>query len=183
MSTGDTFRAFYAVPFEVGVARSLEAAARARVGALPGWRVTPAGRIHLTLRFLGDTALDLVPRLTEVLREAAAMAPFPVALRGWIPLPGVLSVGVSDPTGSLPRLAAAVGYQEPRPFLPHVTVARIRARSVPPPASGREEDVLAETVVDRIVLMRSTLGSGGPTYAVVAEAMLNETATYPRRTT
>jgi 2'-5' RNA ligase len=195
MCPNGSFRAFYAVPFEAAVARTLEEAAQERVGGVRGWRVTPAERIHLTLKFLGDAALDLVPRLTEALREAAAMGPFPVALRGWVGFPGVLSVGVSDPTGSLPRLAAALearaeslGFpRETRPFLPHVTVARTqnrarnRKRTVPPPASGRGEDVLAEASIDRIVLMRSTLLPGGPSYAVVAEARLAAEATDQRR--
>ena len=189
MCPNGSFRAFYAVPFEAAVARTLEEAADARIGSLRGWRVTPAERIHLTLKFMGDAALDLVPRLTEALREAAARDPFPVALRGWVGFPGVLSVGVSDPTGSLPRLAAALearagslGFpRESRPFLPHVTVARNRKRTVPPPASGRGEDVLAEASIDRIVLMRSTLLPGGPSYAVVAEARLAAEATDQRR--
>jgi 2'-5' RNA ligase len=188
MSTGDTFRAFYAVPFEAAVARSLEGEARDRVGRDPAWRVTPAERIHLTLKFLGETATDLVPGLTEALRvTAAATAPFRVTIAGWVRFPGALALGVSDPTGSLPRLAAALegraedlGFiRESRPFRPHVTVARTKkaGRTVPPPASGRGTDVL----VDQIVLMRSTLGPEGPTYAVVAEAELAETATDLRR--
>jgi RNA 2',3'-cyclic 3'-phosphodiesterase len=180
MSTNGTFRAFYAVPFEAAVAGTLEEAAREAVGNARGWRVTPAERIHLTLKFLGDVPLDLVSPLTEALEEEAAVPPFPVTLGGWIPMRGVLSVGVSDPTGSLPRLATALEARaealgvppESRPFLPHVTVARNRVRTVPPPAPRKGTDALAEAVVDRMVLMRSTLGPQGPTYAAVAEARL-----------
>jgi len=189
MSTNGSFRAFYAVPFDLPAARALEEAARARVGDSRGWRVTPAARIHLTLKFLGDAALDLVPRLTEALRDAAAVPAFPVTIGGWVGFPGVLSVGVSDPTGSLPRLAAVLadraedlGFpRESRPFLPHVTVARNRVRTVPPPASREGTAVVAEVVVDRVVLMRSTLGPQGPTYAVVAEERLAALDTHERR--
>jgi 2'-5' RNA ligase len=206
MAPGDTFRAFFAVPFEGAVARALEGAARrrlARPDAPPGdWRVTPAERLHLTLKFLGETGEDLVPALEAALAAAAAArAPFRVAFHGWVLLPGprdprVLAVGVSDPTGTLPRLAAdleeraeSLGFpRESRPFLAHATVARRRpgrprgddargraARGrtgVPPPASGMETDPLPGQVVDRVVLMSSTLGSEGPAYAVVAEAAL-----------
>src|SRR5688572_9114613 len=152
MSAGATFRAFYAVPFEAAVARSLEATGREATAGERDWRVTPAERMHITLRFLGETATDLVPRLADALRAAAAgVAPFRVTIGGLVRFPGVLSLSVSDPTGSLPRLAEALGSAaEPRPFRPHVTVARTKkaGRSVPPPASGRG----TEALVDRIVL-------------------------------
>ena len=192
MSANGSFRAFYACPLEGEAARSLIAVAQGRIGEGRGWRVVPEERLHLTLRFLGDTPLDLVPRLTEALRDgAAAMGPFPIEMGGWKTFRGALALGVSDPTGSLPRLAAgleeravALGFPpEPRAFLPHVTVARARnqARGVPPLASRKTEEPPVRTMVDRIVLMRSTLGPKGPAYAVVAEAELAETATPSRR--
>jgi 2'-5' RNA ligase len=213
--TSDSFRAFFAVPFSPSTAGALEAAARERVAALAdapqgtpirappraptraptrNWRVTPAERIHLTLKFLGEAASDLVPRLEEALRAVAGgAAPFPVELGGWVLLPAgrnprVLAVGVSDPTGTLPRLAAlleeraeALGFpREARPFRAHVTVARRRpgrgsgqpGGGVPPPASGKADGRIAAETVGRVVLLRSSLGPEGPAYAVVAEASL-----------
>jgi 2'-5' RNA ligase len=204
VTTDGTFRAFFAVPFSPSTAGALEAAAGEWIatpaGAAHGnWRATPAERIHLTLKFLGDAALDLIPRLEEALRAAAGTAsPFPLELGGWVLLPGppehgngdprVLAVGVSDPTGTLPRLAAlleeraeALGFpREARPFTAHVTVARRRpgrggrqrGGGVPPPASGKADERIATETVGRVVLLRSTLGPEGPTYAVVAEAAL-----------
>jgi len=209
MTVGTTFRAFFAAPIEAGAARALEAgaaraleaAARERLagpGAPAGtWRVTPAERLHVTLRFLGDASRDLVPRLADALREAAAgLRPARVEFAGWVLLPGprdpkVLAVGVSDPAGTLASLAArleerasALGFPgEPRKFLAHVTVARRgRPRRVPLPASGVGTEPasgpVASQVVDRVVLMESVLGGGdargprGPTYSVVAEAAL-----------
>lgn len=197
MGTADTFRAFYAVPLDPASARGLAEAARAAVAAPgeAGWRVVPAERIHLTLKFLGDTPLRLVPDLGAALRgAAAAVAPFPLSFGGWHRLPGprdprVLAAGVSDPTGSLPRLAslleeraAALGFpRESRPFLSHATVARRRPAGrrsggrggVHPPASGMGATVMPvvpDMVVRRVVLMKSTLGPDGPAYEVVEEA-------------
>jgi 2'-5' RNA ligase len=202
-----TLRAFFAVPLEDRVARALEEAARARVGgpgAPPGeWRVTPAARIHITLRFLGDSPREAVPHLEEALRGAAAgLAPFPVEFREWVLLPGpreprVLAAGVSDPTGSLTRLAASLGERveslgfpgEGRGFLAHATVARRRGGRGPgrrrgregggrvPPAESREVSVSAAQTVGRVVLMESTLGPDGPSYAVVAEVALGPRGT------
>ena len=205
MPLPDPFRAFCAVPLEEGAAAALEEAARGLLAGPPvesgGWRVVPAGRIHLTLKFLGDSPAGLRGDLGTLLREAArGTAPFAVSFGGWVPIPGprdprVLAVGVSDPAGSLRRLAAALeegaaalGFpRESRPFLGHATVARRRRRgggrrgggaraagTVPLPASGREdgpagpgERPLASQKVGRIVLMKSELGPGGPTYEVL----------------
>jgi 2'-5' RNA ligase len=209
-----TFRAFFAVPLAPTAAATVEEAVRERI-AMPdlevegGWKVVPAERLHVTLRFLGETPVESTARLEGALREATAgVAAFPVRLSQWTLLPGiraprVLTLCVSDPTCSLLSLAEALeararalGFpKEDRPFLPHVTVARRRkghsrgrgghaqarrgdcCRRRPPPASGMETDkaFVADTV-GRVVLMKSTLGpakSGeGPSYAVVAEAVL-----------
>lgn len=203
MTGTETFRAFYAVPFSPATAEALEVAARERLAAPDladrgGWRPIPAGRIHLTLKFLGEAPVAATARLEEVLRAATAgVSAFSVALGGWVLLggssswpsrrdPRVLAVGVSDPVGTFLRLAASLeegaaslGFaRETRPFLPHVTVARRKPgrgrerRVVPPPASGMADGLLVEDTVGRVVLMRSTLGKDGPSYAVVAEAGL-----------
>jgi 2'-5' RNA ligase len=193
MSEVGSFRAFFAVPLDPPVGRALEEAARGLLGegaGRAGWRVVPAERIHLTLKFLGDVPWDLAPRLEEALREAAAaVAPTPLSFGGWHLLPGprdprVLAVGVSDPAGTLPSLAAlleglteALGFpREDRPYLSHATVARRkpgrggRGGGVPPPSSLQGSGTLATQPVARVVLMRSELGPDGPAYAVVAEA-------------
>ena len=170
MTSRDPFRAFFAVPLDPEAARALEEATRGEVAAAgeAGWRPTPAERIHITLKFLGDAPVRLVPALGAALREAAAaVAPFPIEFGGgWLRLPGlgdprVLAVPVSDPTRSLPRLAAslearaeALGFpREGRPFLSHATVARrkggpVRGRvkpagSVHPPASRKVRTTMA----------------------------------------
>jgi len=167
-----TLRTFLALPLGQPAAARLEAAARARLrgpdapsrhggarhggarhgGARHGgagrWRAVPAGRLHLTLKFLGATDSGLRPGLryglVAALQEAARAIP-PGArfgFEGWRLLPnerkpGVLAVTVSDPAGTLSRVAwlleeeaAALGFpREDRAFLPHVTVARLRHRS------------------------------------------------------
>ena len=229
MPTRDPFRGFVALPLPGEAASALEAAARGYLGspgAPPGeWRVTPAARIHLTLKFLGDTAAAQVAPLAGALREAARAAGGPVRATlgrapaegdsgsgaggprpGWLLLPGprdprVLAVGLSDPTGTLPRMAALVegraeslGFpREGRPFLAHATVARRRGArrgspgrrgrpgeggAVPAPASRRAGGPPSgpppggTVVLDRLTLMESVLGPDGPEYAVIAEAPL-----------
>lgn len=190
-------RLFIALPLPDEAARALEEAARGHLPSLKGeWRATPAERIHLTLKFLGDTDPARVPDLEKAIREAAREAGGPIEAKaggegGWLLLPGrrdarVLAVPLSDPAGRLPALAASVegwtaalGFpRERRPFLPHATVARRRQpergrrrAAVPPPASEGGPPAM-RLRLDRVVLMESVLGPGGPTYAAVATASL-----------
>ncbi len=199
----DNLRAFYAAPLDPPVGRALHEAAREALGpaAEPGggWRVTPAENIHITLRFLGDTPRERLPALEEALRAAAAAAaPSQVEFGGWVLLPGprdprVLAVGVSDPAGTLPRLASvleeravALGFPaEARGYFAHATVARRKGRRgrhggkprgdgggvsrlSSPLGTGR----IAAQAVGRVALFQSVLGPGGPVYTVVAEAGL-----------
>jgi len=183
------------VPFAPETGRALEAAARGHIegwgrGAARRWRVVPAGRIHVTLKFLGDIRPALLPGLSALLRTAAAQVrPARVEFGGWVLLPGpaaprVLAVGVSDPAGTLPTLAEALEAGaaslripgEGRPFLAHVTVARTttsRGRVTPGASSGHAAlGPLAAEFVRRVALVRSTLGPDGPRYEVLDEAPL-----------
>jgi 2'-5' RNA ligase len=193
-------RLFLALPLPDDAARALEEATRRHVAspaAPPGdWRATPAERIHLTLKFLGEVDPARVPALSEALPGIARAAGGPIDAEaggpgGWLLLPSprdarVLAVRLSDPAGRLPSLAASVegrtaalGFaRERRPFLPHATVARLRrpargrGRSpVPPPASEGGPPAM-RLRLDRVVLMESVLGPGGPRYAAVATASL-----------
>lgn len=186
MEATATMRAFFAAPLGEGTARALEAGARQAADSRE-WRLTPPERVHVTLKFLGDTPLHRLPDLRAALQEAAAsVPPFRADLGDGLLLPDpgdprVLAVALSDPAGSLPRLASllearaeALGFpREGRPFLGHVTVARRRRgrrgpAAVHPRASRRVEAV----VLNRIVLMESRLGPDGPAYSVVEEAAL-----------
>jgi 2'-5' RNA ligase len=135
--------------------------------------------LHVTLCFLGRRARDAVPVIAELCRASAPGPPVALMLTGpvWLPpgRPRVLALGLeSDPDELTPlqaRLAGALaarGLFEPedRPFLPHVTVARVRhgARirgtrelKLPRPAG------LVETA-DNVVLYRSHLSSRGGRY-------------------
>jgi 2'-5' RNA ligase len=133
------------------VALDLPAAAR---GALERWRssalrdvdglrlVAPEA-LHATLCFLGWRSADEIEQIglacAEALRERAAPAlTFTEPL--WLPRrrSRVVAVGLEDRSGELAEIRAGVsaalsagGWYEPeaRPFLPHVTVARVAARA------------------------------------------------------
>lgn len=103
---------------------------------LPGGR--RVGTFHVTLAFLGRTPGRALESILPVLREeAAATAPFelePVRYRETRSVGMVVfadpSCGASDLAGRLHTRLERLGVYVPerRPWLPHVTVLRFRAR-------------------------------------------------------
>jgi RNA 2',3'-cyclic 3'-phosphodiesterase len=123
------------------VAIPLPAAARERLADiatdLPGARWTPAGQLHLTLHFLGDTPAVAVSPLIDALAAIDSpplvlsfegLTTFPsirtprVLVARLAPTPGVISLA-----DTVRRAAADLDLRtEDRPFRPHVTLARLR---------------------------------------------------------
>lgn len=137
-------------------------------------------QLHVTLKFLGDTAAGLVPSLAEDLtRELAGIGAFDWNLRGTgafpsTARPSVVWAGSKDDAGlrslaeRVERAAAAHGFASgARAFHPHVTLARIKFR--PPPALGESLRETASQEFGRqqateVILYRSELGPGGSVY-------------------
>jgi 2'-5' RNA ligase len=104
--------------------------------------VAPEG-LHVTLCFLGGTPAGEIAAIASACEIALAHCTaeeLSVEAGIWLPprCPRVLAVRLADPTGGLIRaqgtisqaLAAGGWYTpEKRPFLPHVTVARVPARA------------------------------------------------------
>jgi 2'-5' RNA ligase len=146
--------------------------------------------LHLTLRFLGQTAVDRIPGLEAAAdRLAAATAPFGVTIAraGAFPNPArprTLWLGIEDGAETLAGLADELGRSiEPdtgplgtRPFAPHLTIARtdglrdgaVAARTLRDEAERLE----ARFVADRVILFRSHLGRGPARYEPIHEAVL-----------
>lgn len=144
---------------------------------VPGVRWTPPERMHLTLRFLGETSADAMLAITGQIAMVQS-PPVPIHTADLIRLPSarrprVLAVRVAetpelaDLHARLEAALAEVGVPpEDRPLLPHVTLVRFRhpdaatlrrvLRSAEPPR--------AEGVADSFSLVRSQQGDGGPTY-------------------
>lgn len=141
---------------------------------------------HLTLRFYGNVASDRVPdlaaRIAPVAQsvqplqlEATTIGAFPSEHR-----PRVIWLGLAGDIEPLGVLAAAVttatndyGPPERRPFAPHITLARLRDGAAPPSdfrqVVASVERPAVPFVADRLQLIRSVLGAGGPTYSTLHE--------------
>ncbi|MEP6912136.1 MAG: RNA 2',3'-cyclic phosphodiesterase [bacterium] len=152
-------------------------------GARASW--SRADNIHLTLKFLADTSLPQVERLSEAAsRSVEDFAPFKIVLEqmGVFPShgsPRVLWIGVNDLEGKLKELhmcledeASKSGFQkEPRPFHPHLTLARLRqpqhSRTLVAAHKAMEFEP-AEIAVSELLIIRSELSSAGSKYTTIS---------------
>jgi len=105
------------------------AAWQSRVFAERRVRVVPPEHLHLTLVFLGARPTAEVPALVERLRAGAAAAA-PIRLRPdrYRETRVAAMLTFEDLDGAGGALADALGRDEERPWLAHVTVARYRER-------------------------------------------------------
>ena len=127
-------------------------------------------RLHITLHFLGDVALERLPELAQALD--VPLQPFTLHLSRANLWPGGIAVlepetipaallALHGATASvLQRLGLPV---DARPFRPHVTLAR-RANG----AVFEHAMLPVSWAIDRYALMSSTLGTGGG-YTVVKQ--------------
>jgi 2'-5' RNA ligase len=193
-----TLRTFIAIELDPEVRDALSRAqGKFKRGAPDGavkW-VNPES-IHLTLKFLGDTAVSKVSKVADAMAAAReGMAAFDLSIegRGCFPncrRPRVIWVAAKDLSGGkLARLQAGVerrvsplGFPtEERGFSPHLTLGRI-ARNVSPAAEAAVGKLVEETVVEQIArqrvvaisLIKSDLRPTGPVYYTLATAKLDE---------
>lgn len=153
--------------------------------------VRPDG-LHVTLKFLGETAGGQVEEIVELLRETvSAWDSFELVFRGIGRMPPrrprVIFADLADPDHQVPLVAGPVaaieeatvglGFDaETRPFRPHLTLARIRSRpggELEQIRLAYEEVILAEVRCDHFELIRSDLGAGGARYTTLATLPLS----------
>jgi RNA 2',3'-cyclic 3'-phosphodiesterase len=141
MNTSESIRTFIAIelPEEViNGLRSLESRLKTSNPSVVKW-VDPSS-IHLTLKFLGETRLDLFPSITSALDNISKITPpfalsvtelgaFPNTNRVqvvWVGLTGDLSM-LNQLQKHIEVSISPLGFPtEKRAFVPHLTLARIR---------------------------------------------------------
>ena len=139
---GPSIRSFIAIDLSDLVRRQLEALAQElrKCDARVGWVRTEG--IHLTLKFLGDVAPELIEEIKPALAETASQtAPIHIEPAGCgafptIKSPRVIWVGLRGQIGPLAELERRVegamvtlGFKpEERPFKPHLTLGRVKSR-------------------------------------------------------
>jgi RNA 2',3'-cyclic 3'-phosphodiesterase len=164
--------------------RAAQSAPRAKVT----W-VAPE-RMHLTLRFIGEVDDARAESIVAALRAPIELAPFVVRWEGLGAFPSrgaprVLWVGAASGTEPLTRAErtvsdrlALLGFaREPRPYSPHLTLARVRepAGLRTGPLFDSLDGALGDTRVNAITLFRSHLSPKGPTYVAMERTTLADT--------
>lgn len=147
--------------------------------SLPPCRMLPREQVHLTLVFIGDVPANELEAVTEsVERSAAGLMKFELKATRLISLPergpARLVAAETDAPATLMelqrrlahRLASNVREKDDRPYRPHLTLCRFRS-----PMRGVQVNQAIDVpafVVDRVVLMRSTLKPDGAHHVEVA---------------
>jgi 2'-5' RNA ligase len=186
MAEPTTIRTFIAVALQCPPRLAVLLEELAKLGRAV--RAVSVDHLHLTLRFLGETPLAQVAALGEAMRRAASETESAVGALAGIGAfpnehrPSVVWVAV-EPAEMLcaleRRLAASLDEEgwapEPRPFHPHVTVARVKAR---PPERllelirARRRERFGAMPVRCLDLIRSDLRPEGPCYTTLDTAPL-----------
>jgi 2'-5' RNA ligase len=141
-------------------------------------------KLHCTLKFLGDTRDELVPRIIAALHESCRTAsPLSLSYAGLGCFPGrrdprVIWAAIQDPDGALKGVAAsidvamgALGFElERRPFSPHVTFGRVKGQRGMAQLLATMETitfVCPPVLIQEVLLVRSELRPSGSEYSVV----------------
>ena len=169
--------------------------ARLKTGNPPWVKWVDLHGIHLTLKFLGNVAIDRTGEITGAIEAAArGVSPFVLQVKDLGAFPNlrrvqVVWVGMGGEVAKLNQLQqkiesnlARLGFApESRPFTPHLTLARLRDRASPDERQ-RLGQLIADTrfeeaynfKVDAINLMKSQLTREGAIYSRISSVELKK---------
>ena len=161
----------------------------AAVGADVKW--VDAENLHLTVKFLDEVAMKEIPRVCDAVARAAAIAaPFELEIRGAGAFPNAARpktvwLGAGGGQEQMAALFAALetslaklGFRkEPRRFVPHLTLGRVRSGGPAVAALGellqqRADFRAGESRIARLVVFSSELTPQGPLYSPLSYAPL-----------
>lgn len=190
----EQIRAFIAIDLPQELKAGLkELQDRLREGSQVSARWVDPYRIHLTLKFLGNVAPDRIDGIARAMLKATeGTTPFQLKAGkpGAFPNPKrvqVVWIGIDGEIDKLQELQkrielnlAPLGFaSESRPFVPHLTLARVREGASPQERQKLGEliaaikiDVAGNIRVDAINLMRSQLTREGAIYHRISSARL-----------
>ncbi len=190
----EKIRSFIAIELPDGLKLELvQLEARLKSGKQPWVKWVNPDSIHLTLKFLGNIAIDRTIEITRAMGEAAqGIPPFHLEVKELGAFPNlkrvqVVWVGMSGDVDKLGQLQqhvesnlARLGFTpESRPFTSHLTLARLRNR-VSLDERQRFGQLITDTKfeanctikVDAISLMRSQLAREGAIYSRISSVRL-----------
>lgn len=184
-----TIRAFIAIELSTSIKNEL-----GRAGQELSRQVAPGSvkwvkpeQIHLTVRFLGETAVSLLPALFANLDKITAEhAPFTLQLAnlGFFPSskrPRVIWVGIAEPTSplmalqqSIEQMVLAQGWPAEKPFHPHLTLGRVKEGQQVVGDRLRLGIKKEEMLITAVYLIQSDLRPTGPVYTTLHTSHLQK---------
>jgi 2'-5' RNA ligase len=170
-------RLFVALDLPADAREAIEGWRSTAARRVPGLRLVDSAALHVTLCFLGWRSSGEVEEIGAACASAIeSCGPLELSLDDplWLPdrRPRVLAVRIDDPPDSLADLQASLSRKlsgggwyapEPRPFLGHVTVARV-PRGARAPAVKLPGPPGLRFLADRVTLYRSRLAPSGARY-------------------
>ena len=194
----DRHRTFIAVPLAPAIREAASGLRRSLAAYADRFRWVSPPHLHLTLQFLGDLTARRVDEAVEAAHVAAGPAePFNITFAGLGAFPSpvaprVVWIGVTAGADRLTALAESLAAAlrrrqfslDPRPFSPHLTLARARGHARPPDLRREREAldrvVLGEQTVTELMVVNSVLGASEPVHTIVATASLGGIVRGPR---
>jgi RNA 2',3'-cyclic 3'-phosphodiesterase len=174
----ERLRLFVAFRLPEDALRGLTDWQRDELRAPEGVRVVPPENLHATIAFLGSRPSEELPRIADVVREAARAGGEPVLTpKRYRETRSVGMVVFDDEEGRATRIAEdvherleglAVYERERRAWLPHVTVARFRS----PPRLKPPVPDLGAVRPSELAVYISRLRPGGAQYEVLESVAL-----------
>jgi RNA 2',3'-cyclic 3'-phosphodiesterase len=173
---GSQVRAFFGLPVPEAQRAAMAVFLAACAAAAPQFRWTPAANLHLTIRFIGNVDRALVEAIADRLAARSLLA-FDLEL-GDLGTFGhgrhvrVVWQGVGARAEAVTALAAQVDAEcaaaglvgEKRPFQPHLTLARARARDGAELPTVPEPPRVNPWCATELVLFASRLSRTGAVY-------------------
>lgn len=159
------------------------------IGEIRGVRTSPPGQLHITLRFIGDIDDERTDEVADIVSKAVkGVRPGRITLKGTgafpnVKRPRVIWTGI-DTALPLEKIAerisegldsAGIPY-DPKPFKPHITVARVRNNANVSTILRKYSDMeFATFICPSVKVMGSELTPNGAVHTILADCDLRRT--------
>ncbi len=183
-------RLFVAVPLPESTVHHVYRRLQELAPLVPAVKWVDPANMHFTLAFLGrrpETELDLLKQVLDHASQQQPALTYQLGGMGFFPTtqrPHIIWIGVGQGCRAFEALGSSVqkalrsaGFAlEERPFVPHLTVGRIKQGQGLPQAKRLQaqwQDLPEKLIVDKLHLMHSQLTSDGAVYTVRHEVYLS----------
>ncbi len=153
---------------------------------------TPQEKLHVTLRFLGETPIEKIPSCINLIQSHLENIPtFEMTMDSLVSLPKrspriialqvAISPALENVFQTVDQCLVSLGFTpERRAFFPHITLGRTRGRKIS--LTTLMQDITLPNFlpqqVTQIVLMRSETQPTGSVYRIVQPLVLNATTDF-----